>query len=144
MGGVIRKPGGKKNTNLNVDRKNPGGYSSRDLEQMDRKNDGGYSARDLERMDRKNPGGNPKPSTTPKPVIKPIVAKPVVAPVVAPVAPAVVAPTKAEVTQATSTDMSDAEISISNKKKGRSQTILNTSGGLGSSSLNTTKKTLGA
>ena len=60
------------------------------------------------------------------------------------VAPAVVAPTKAEVSQATSTDMSSAEISVANKKKGRSQTILNTSGGLGSSSLNTTKKTLGA
>ena len=73
--------------------------------------------------------------------------------------PAVVAPTKAEVSQATSIapqdmpndmsgrkaeDMSNAEISIANKKKGRSKTILNTSGGLGSSSLNTTKKTLGA
>ena len=88
--------------------------------------------------------------------------------------PAVVAPTKAEVSQATSTnmyrpedmpndmsgvkpedrpndmsgrkpeDMSNAEISIANRKKGRSKTILNTSGGLGSSSLNTTKKTLGA
>jgi len=69
---------------------------------------------------------------------------PVAVKTVAPVAPAVVAPTKAEVSQATSTDMSSAEISIANKKKGRSQTILNTSGGLGSSSLNTTKKTLGA
>lgn len=73
--------------------------------------------------------------------------------------PAVVAPTKAEVSQATSIapqdmpndmsgrkaeDMSNAEISIANKKKGRSKTILNTSSGLGSSSLNTTKKTLGA
>ena len=73
--------------------------------------------------------------------------------------PAVVAPTTAEVSQATSIapqdmsnnmsgvkpeDMSNAEISIANKKKGRSKTILNTSGGLGSSSLNTTKKTLGA
>ena len=63
---------------------------------------------------------------------------------ITPVAPAVVAPTKAEVSQATSTDMSSAEISIANKKKGRSQTILNTSDGLGNSTLNTTKKTLGA
>ena len=69
---------------------------------------------------------------------------PVVAKKIAPVAPAVVAPTKAEVSQATSTDMSSAEISIANKKKGRSQTILNTSDGLGNSTLNTTKKTLGA
>ena len=69
MGGVLRRPGGEKNTNLNVDRKNPGGYSSRDLEQMRMasENDGGYSSKDLERMDKKNPGGNPKPSTTPKP-----------------------------------------------------------------------------
>jgi len=67
-----------------------------------------------------------------------------VTPPPAPVAPAVVAPTKAEVSQATSTDMSSAEISIANKKKGRSQTILNTSDGLGNSTLNTTKKTLGA
>jgi len=70
------------------------------------------------------------------------VAVKTVAPAV--VAPAVVAPTKAEVSQATSTDMSSAEISIANKKKGRSQTILNTSDGLGNSTLNTTKKTLGA
>ena len=69
---------------------------------------------------------------------------PVAVKTVAPVAPAVVAPTKAEVSQATSTDMSSAEISIANKKKGRSQTILNTSDGLGNSTLNTTKKTLGA
>jgi hypothetical protein len=42
-------------------------------------------------------------------------------------------------------DMSNAELSLSNtKKKGRSKTILNTAGGLGSSSLNTTKKKLGA
>ena len=60
-------------------------------------------------------------------------------------------PTTAEVSQATSTnmyrpeDMSNAELSLSNtKKKGRSKTILNTAGGLGSSSLNTTKKKLGA
>ena len=40
--------------------------------------------------------------------------------------------------------MSDAEILIKNKKKGRSQTILNQAQGLGNSSANTTKKTLGA
>jgi len=76
MGGVLRRPGGEKNTNLNVDRKNPGGYSSRDLEQMRMasENDGGYSSKDLERMDKKNPGGNPKPSTTPKSVEQPKVA----------------------------------------------------------------------
>jgi len=53
-------------------------------------------------------------------------------------------PTIAEVSQATSTMMSDAEISVANKKKGRSTTILNRATGLGNSSLNTTKKTLGA
>jgi hypothetical protein len=61
----------------------------------------------------------------------------------------IVAPTTAEVSQATATDatstlMSDAEISVANKKKGRSTTILNRATGLGNSSLNTTKKTLGA
>ena len=56
----------------------------------------------------------------------------------------IVAPTTAEVSQATSTMMSDAEISVANKKKGRSTTILNRATGLGNSSLNTTKKTLGA
>jgi len=40
--------------------------------------------------------------------------------------------------------MSGDEILIANKKKGRSQTILNQAQGLGSSSANTTKKTLGA
>ena len=80
--------------------------------------------------------------STPK-IFKPVeIVKKAQAMEVARTAP--VAPTKAEVSQATSTDMSSAEISIANKKKGRSQTILNTSGGLGSSSLNTTKKTLGA
>ena len=52
----------------------------------------------------------------------------------------IVAPTTAEVSQATSTMMSDAEISVANKKKGRSTTILNRATGLGNSSLNTTKK----
>ena len=56
----------------------------------------------------------------------------------------IVAPTTAEVSQATSTMMSDAEISVANKKKGRSTTILSRATGLGNSSLNTTKKTLGA
>ena len=76
MGGVLRRPGGEKNTNLNVDRKNPGGYSSRDLEQMRMasENDGGYSSKDLERMDKKNPGGNPKPKPKPKSVEQPKVA----------------------------------------------------------------------
>jgi len=54
------------------------------------------------------------------------------------------APTTAEVSQATSTMMSDAEISVANKKKGRSTTILSRATGLGNSNLNTTKKTLGA
>ena len=88
--------------------------------------------------------------------------------------PAVVAPTTAEVSQATSTvmsrpedmsnarsglapidmsnarsgkatiDMSNAELSLANKKKGRSTTILSRATGLGNSNLNTTKKTLGA
>jgi|TARA_R110001592_G_scaffold142498_1_gene364586 hypothetical protein len=76
--------------------------------------------------------------------------------------PAVVAPTTAEVSQATSTvmsrpedmpndmsgrkaeDMSNAEISVANKKKGRSLTILQKAKGLGDTNLNTTKKTLGA
>ena len=56
----------------------------------------------------------------------------------------IVAPTTAEVSQATSTMMSDAEVSVANKKKGRSTTILNRATGLGNSNLNTTKKTLGA
>jgi hypothetical protein len=55
-----------------------------------------------------------------------------------------VAPTTAEVSQATSTMMSDAETTVANKKKGRSTTILSRATGLGNSSLNTTKKTLGA
>ena len=125
MGGVIRRPGpgGEKNTNLNVDRKNPGGYSSRDLERMDRKNDGGYSARDLERMDRKNDGGYSKPSTTPKPVIKPVVKpKPVVI-------PKVIAPTTAELSQSESTDADEYD-ARKTKKKGRSMTILTSSKGL--------------
>ena len=54
------------------------------------------------------------------------------------------APTNAEITQASSTTMSADEILVANKKKGRSQTILNQAQGLGSSSANTTKKTLGA
>ena len=61
----------------------------------------------------------------------------------------IVAPTTAEVSQATATDatstmMSDAEILIKNKKRGKSSTILTRATGLGNSSLNTTKKTLGA
>jgi len=54
------------------------------------------------------------------------------------------APTNAEVTQAQSTNMSGDEILVANKKKGRSETILNSSQGLGNSTANTTKKTLGA
>ena len=54
------------------------------------------------------------------------------------------APTNAEISQASSTTMSADEILLANKKKGRSQTILNTSSGLGSSNtLNLKKKTLG-
>ena len=53
-------------------------------------------------------------------------------------------PTNAEVTQAQSTTMSADEILVANKKKGRSQTILNQAQGLGSSTANTMKKTLGA
>jgi len=56
----------------------------------------------------------------------------------------VIAPTNAEISQASSTTMSADEILLANKKKGRSQTILNTSSGLGSSNtLNLKKKTLG-
>jgi len=54
------------------------------------------------------------------------------------------APTNAEVTQASSTTMSADEILVANKKKGRSQTILNQAQGLGNSNANITKKTLGA
>ena len=53
-------------------------------------------------------------------------------------------PTNAEVTQAQSTDMSANQILLANNKKGRKQTILNNPDGLGSSTANTTKKTLGA
>jgi len=54
------------------------------------------------------------------------------------------APTNAEITQASSTTMSADEILVANKKKGRSETILNNADGLGNSSANTMKKTLGA
>ena len=54
------------------------------------------------------------------------------------------APTNAEITQAQSTDMSADQVLLANKKKGRSQTILNTAQGLGSSTANIMKKTLGA
>jgi hypothetical protein len=55
-----------------------------------------------------------------------------------------ITPTNAEVTQAQSTDMSADQILLANNKKGRKQTILNNPDGLGSSTANTTKKTLGA
>ena len=55
-----------------------------------------------------------------------------------------ITPTNAEVTQASSTTMSADEILLANKKKGRSQTILQTAQGLGGSTANTMKKTLGA
>ena len=74
------------------------------------------------------------------------VVKPIVAPKPTP-PPATIAtppPTKAEVDQGTSTMMSDAEISVKNKKKGRSPTILTGAAGLGNSSVRTTKRTLGA
>jgi len=73
--------------------------------------------------------------------------KPIVAPKPTPPPPATTVtppPTKAEVDQGTSTMMSDAEISIKNKKKGRSTTILTGATGLGNSSVRTTKRTLGA
>ena len=56
----------------------------------------------------------------------------------------VTAPSNAEVTQAQSTNMSGDEILLANKKKGRSETILNQAQGLGDSTANTTKKKLGA
>ena len=90
--------------------------------------------------------GGVKPAFTKiinKAVKKGVIKK--VSPPQAPAAPAApVAPTTAEVSQATSTMMSDAETTVANKKKGRSTTILNRATGLGNSSLNTTKKTLGA
>ena len=56
----------------------------------------------------------------------------------------ITAPTNAEVTKAQSTDMSADQILLANNKKGRKQTILKTASGLGDSTLQTTKKTLGA
>jgi len=56
----------------------------------------------------------------------------------------ITAPTNAEVTQAQSTDMSADQILLANNKKGRKETILKTSQGLGDSTLQTTKKKLGA
>ena len=56
----------------------------------------------------------------------------------------VIAPTNAEVTQAQSTNMSGDQILVANKKKGRSETILKSAQGLGDSTLQTTKKKLGA
>jgi len=54
------------------------------------------------------------------------------------------APTNSEITQAQSTTMSADEISVANKKKGRTENIMTTASGLGSSNiLNTKKKTLG-
>lgn len=58
--------------------------------------------------------------------------------------PVEISPTEAEVKQAGSTTMSADEILVANKKKGRSQTILNQAQGLGGSTANTMKKTLGA
>tara|TARA_R110000796_G_scaffold181164_1_gene297679 strand:+ start:132 stop:665 length:534 start_codon:yes stop_codon:yes gene_type:complete len=74
-------------------------------------------------------------------VVKPIVAQKPTPPPATIVTPP---PTKAEVDQGTSTMMSDAEISVKNKKKGRSPTILTGAAGLGNSSVRTTKRTLGA
>ena len=74
-------------------------------------------------------------------VVKPIVAQKPTPPPATIVTPP---PTKAEVDQGTSTMMSDAEISVKNKKKGRSPTILTGASGLGNSSVRTTKRTLGA
>ena len=70
--------------------------------------------------------------------------QPILEPSIKPLYMDVTAPTNAEVTQAGSTTMSADEILLANKKKGRSQTILNQAQGLGSSTANTTKKTLGA
>jgi len=83
---------------------------------------------------------------------KPPVAPAYVAPTAASsgiVTERVIAPTNAEVSQATATDtsstmMSDAATSVANKKKGRSITILQKAKGLGDTNLTTTKKTLGA
>ena len=59
-----------------------------------------------------------------------------------------VAPTTAEVSQATATDASSSYSSdatlLANNKKGRKSTILQKATGLGDSNLNTTKRTLGA
>jgi len=59
-----------------------------------------------------------------------------------------VAPTTAEVSQATATDASSSyssnESLLANNKKGRRSTILQKATGLGDSNLNTTKRTLGA
>jgi len=59
-----------------------------------------------------------------------------------------VAPTIAEVSQATATDASSSYSSdatlLANNKKGRRSTILAKAKGLGDSNLNTTKRTLGA
>jgi len=59
-----------------------------------------------------------------------------------------VAPTTAEVSQATATDASSSYSSdatlLANNKKGRRSTILAKAKGLGDSNLNTTKRTLGA
>ena len=54
------------------------------------------------------------------------------------------APTKAEVSQAQATDMSSDQILVANKKKGRSQTILNKAKGLGDTKATIFKRTLGA
>tara|TARA_R100000963_G_C4639013_1_gene102765 strand:- start:925 stop:1461 length:537 start_codon:yes stop_codon:yes gene_type:complete len=57
----------------------------------------------------------------------------------------VIAPSNAEISQASSTTLSTDEISIANKKKGRTDTIMTTAGGLGeSNNLNIKKKRLGA
>jgi len=54
------------------------------------------------------------------------------------------APTQAEVSQAQATDMSSDQILVANKKKGRSQTILNKAKGLGDTKATIFKRTLGA
>ena len=138
MGGVIRRPTGVKNTNLNVDRKNPGGYTTKDIERMnvDRKNPDGYTAREKERMnvDRKNPGGNPKPSPSPSP-------KPVAPPAAPPVVTPVISPTVAEVSQSEAANADSYDLRKT-KRKGRSATIMTGPTGVKNEDLVLGKKSL--
>ena len=100
-----------------VDRKNPSGYSTKDLERMDRKNSSGYSAKNLEQMDKKNPSGNLG-------ALAEIAKGNVTGAVATIVKPKqVVSPTTAELSQSEAANADSYDLRKT-KRKGRSATIM--------------------